>query len=51
MGRGELRKEWEQEGTGKSIPLSVEITENTWKDAKAGTYTGGVKFTAELVNK
>lgn len=35
-------------GKGKELQLSVKITEKDWKAAKAGTYTGGITFTAEL---
>ena len=32
----------------KEVQLSVAIDDTTWKNAKAGTYTGGIVFTAEL---
>ena len=44
----ELRAGLEGDGKGKEIPLSVAITEETWKAAKAGTYEGSITFTAEL---
>lgn len=33
---------------GKNIQLSVAIEDTTWKNAKAGTYAGGIVFTADL---
>lgn len=35
-------------GEGKTVSLSVNITENDWRNAEAGTYTGNITFTAEL---
>ena len=35
-------------GDGKTVSLSVNITEDNWKSAEAGTYTGNITFTSEL---
>lgn len=35
-------------GDGKTVSLSINITEKDWKNAEAGTYTGNITFTAEL---
>lgn len=35
-------------GAGKSFQLSVAIDKTVWETAKAGTYNGGIVFTAEL---
>lgn len=35
-------------GEGKTVNLNVNITEDDWKKAEAGTYSGNIIFTAEL---
>lgn len=37
--------------TPKELTLSVDITEDDWKAAKAGAYTGSIVFLAELVTE
>ena len=44
----ELRTGYLDEDAAKTEPLSVDITEATWKSAKAGTYQGKITFTATM---
>ena len=44
----ELREGLKGDGSGKELQLSVAITEEAWKAAKAGSYEGSITFVAKL---
>ena len=46
-----LWNEDELRSENKEIPLSVNISKDAWKNAKAGDYTGSIVFTATLNEK
>lgn len=47
----ELRSGLGGDGMGKEIQLSVKLKESDWNQAKAGTYSGSIVFTADSVTQ